>query len=48
MVDTIGWNDQSDILFSMMDGKAVVWYYPNTVFVDEDIAPLTRTERDAR
>ncbi|KAJ3045285.1 Intraflagellar transport protein 80 [Rhizophlyctis rosea] len=29
-----------------MDYKFIVWYYPNVVFVDEDIAPLTRLERD--
>ena len=48
MVETFAWNDETDLLFAMMDGKSVIWYYPNTIFVDEDIVPLTRIERDAR
>ncbi|KAI8926289.1 WD40-repeat-containing domain protein [Entophlyctis helioformis] len=47
MVETFAWNDETDMLFAIMDAKFAVWYYPNAVFVDEDIAPLTRLERDA-
>eukprot|EP00842_Homolaphlyctis_polyrhiza_P004118 jgi/Hompol1/4707/HPOL_002297-RA len=46
MVETFAWNDETDMLLAIMDGKLAVWYYPNAVFVDEDIAPLTRLERD--
>ncbi|OAJ40437.1 hypothetical protein BDEG_24171 [Batrachochytrium dendrobatidis JEL423] len=45
MVETFSWNAETDMLFAIMDGKATQWYYPNVVFVDEDIALLTRVER---
>lgn len=48
MVETFSWNADTDLLVAMMDYKFVVWYYPNVVFVDEDIAPLTRFEKDGR
>ncbi|KAI9009520.1 WD40-repeat-containing domain protein [Gaertneriomyces semiglobifer] len=47
MVETFAWNADSDILVAMMDYKFVIWYYPNVVFIDEDIAPLTKVEKDA-
>ncbi|KAI8586701.1 WD40-repeat-containing domain protein [Geranomyces variabilis] len=46
MVETFAWNADADLLVAMMDGKFVVWYYPNVVFVDEDVAPLTKFEKD--
>ncbi|KAJ2996367.1 Intraflagellar transport protein 80 [Globomyces sp. JEL0801] len=46
MVDTFAWNDEADLLVAIMDGKLVIWYYPNAVFVDDDVAPLVRNERD--
>lgn len=48
MVETFAWNSDVDMLVAIMDSKFVVWYYPNVVFVDEDIAPLTRFEKDGR
>ncbi|TPX54497.1 hypothetical protein PhCBS80983_g05895 [Powellomyces hirtus] len=46
MVETFTWNADTDLLVAMMDYKFVVWYYPNVVFVDEDVAPLTKFEKD--
>ncbi|KAI9202562.1 WD40-repeat-containing domain protein [Polychytrium aggregatum] len=46
MVETFIWNDEIDILAAIVDSKLVVWYYPNIVFVDEDISLMTRYERD--
>ncbi|KAJ3393213.1 Intraflagellar transport protein 80 [Lobulomyces angularis] len=46
MVDTFSWNDEIDIIAAMVDGKFTVWYYPNAVFIDQDIAHLTKIERD--
>ncbi|KAJ3106160.1 Intraflagellar transport protein 80 [Phlyctochytrium planicorne] len=46
MVETVAWNDEADMFAAMVDGKFVVWYYPNVVFIDEDIEPLTRFEKD--
>ncbi len=34
------------MIAAMVDGKFVVWYYPNAIFVDEDVTPLTKLERD--
>ena len=47
MVESFAWNDETETLFALTDGKFVVWYYPNAIFVDEDIAPMTRLDRDA-
>ncbi|KAI8909099.1 WD40-repeat-containing domain protein [Gorgonomyces haynaldii] len=46
MVETCQWNDENDSIYTLVDGKSVIWYYPNAVFVDEDILPLTKVERD--
>ncbi|KAI8852661.1 WD40-repeat-containing domain protein [Chytridium lagenaria] len=46
MVETVSWNDEADMFAAMVDGKFVVWYYPNVVFIDEDIEPITRFEKD--
>jgi intraflagellar transport protein 80 len=47
MVETMAWNDETDMLAALTDGKFVVWYYPNVMFIDEDVAHLTRLEKDA-
>ncbi|KAJ3371974.1 Intraflagellar transport protein 80 [Kappamyces sp. JEL0680] len=46
MVDSFAWNDDNDLLVAIMDSKLVVWYYPSAIFVDEDIVPLARSERE--
>ncbi|KAJ3314721.1 Intraflagellar transport protein 80 [Boothiomyces sp. JEL0838] len=46
MVETFMWNDETDLLIAIMDGKLTLWYYPNAIFVDDDIAPLARQEKD--
>merc|ERR1712093_530860 len=33
MVDTVMWHSKSDMLAAVMDGKLVIWYYPNVVYV---------------
>lgn len=48
MIDTFAWNDEIDMIAAMSDGKFVVWYYPNAVFVDEDVAAMTKFEKDGR
>jgi intraflagellar transport protein 80 len=47
MVDTFEWHDEQDLIYTLTDGKSVFWYYPTTIFVDEDILQLTRVEKDA-
>ncbi|ORY48676.1 WD40 repeat-like protein [Rhizoclosmatium globosum] len=46
MVDTFSWNDEADMISAVVDWKFVVWYYPNVVFIDADIEPMTRFEKD--
>lgn len=37
MVDTVAWNDSSDMLAALADGKLVSWLYPGIAFVDKDL-----------
>ena len=37
MVDSVRWNDTTDMLAAMIDQRLVVWYYPNVVYVDKDL-----------
>lgn len=48
MVDAFAWNDDCDIIYTLADGKSVFWYYPNAVFVDQDILHLTKCEKDSQ
>jgi intraflagellar transport protein 80 len=48
MVESMTWNDECDMLSCIADGKFMVWYYPNAIFIDEDVAALTRFEKDGR
>jgi len=47
MCDSAMWSADTDMLAAVMDGKLVVWYYPNVVFVDRDLASQTKYTRDA-
>ncbi|XP_035745884.1 intraflagellar transport protein 80 homolog isoform X4 [Egretta garzetta] len=47
MVQTLAWNDTSNILCGIQDTRFTVWYYPNTVYVDKDLLPKTLYEKDA-
>mmetsp|Transcript_35722 Transcript_35722/g.63833 ORF Transcript_35722/g.63833 Transcript_35722/m.63833 type:complete len:770 (-) Transcript_35722:267-2576(-) len=46
MVASVKWNDTSEILVAIADGKLVVWYYPSVVFIDRDLLPKTKIIRD--
>lgn len=50
MVETFMWNDVTDMLVALIDGKLTVFLYPNVVFVDKDLLPqtlLTKTCNEA-
>ncbi|XP_014740018.1 PREDICTED: intraflagellar transport protein 80 homolog [Sturnus vulgaris] len=47
MVQSLAWNDTSNILCGIQDSKFTVWYYPNTVYVDKDLLSKTLYEKDA-
>jgi len=46
-VDTIAWNDTSDMLCAVADARLVTWLYPNVCFVDRDLIAATTFSRDA-
>ena len=46
MVDSFRWNESTDMLVAISDGKLYVWYYPNVVYVDKDLLLLSRSSRD--
>ena len=45
-VDTAAWNDSSDQLIAIADGKLVTWSYPAIAYVDKDLLPLTTFTQD--
>uniref|UniRef100_A0A8V0X4F0 Intraflagellar transport 80 n=1 Tax=Gallus gallus TaxID=9031 RepID=A0A8V0X4F0_CHICK len=47
MVQTLAWNDTSNLLCGIQDTHFTVWYYPNTVYVDKDLLTKTLYEKDA-
>ena len=46
IIEAFAWNDENDLLVTIMDTKFVVWYYPTAIFIDEEVAPLAKHERD--
>lgn len=46
-VESAAWNDRSDVLTAIADGRLVTWYYPNAVSIDRDLLGLASTSRDA-
>ncbi|NXG08602.1 IFT80 protein, partial [Sakesphorus luctuosus] len=47
MVQSVAWNDISNILCGLQDTHLTVWYYPNAVYVDRDLLPRTLHQKDA-
>ncbi|XP_078419892.1 intraflagellar transport protein 80 homolog isoform X1 [Cetorhinus maximus] len=47
MVHSIAWNDKVNILCGMQNMHFVVWYYPNTIYVDKELLSKTIYEKDA-
>lgn len=48
MIQSLCWNDSANMLAALADGKFTVWYYPNTIYVDRDLASRTVFEKEAR
>ncbi|KAL8593908.1 hypothetical protein ACOMHN_048345 [Nucella lapillus] len=46
MIHMMTWNDETNMLAAMTDGKIHVWYYPNAVYVDAELLPRTVAEKD--
>ena len=45
-VESFLFNDETDVLVALADGRLHVWYYPAVPFVDKDLLPLTTTTSD--
>lgn len=45
MVDSIKWNDQTEMLVAISEGKFIVWYYPSLVHIDRDLLPFVKTTK---
>lgn len=48
MIQAQAWNDETNMLAAMTDGKILIWYYPNAIYVDKDLLPKTLYEKDTR
>lgn len=46
MVTSAIWSDSTDMLAAVVDGKFVVWYYPNVVYIDRNLVADTRHTKD--
>ena len=47
MVDSFQWNDSTDMLAAIADGKQVTWFYPNAIYVDKDLMTKATAYKDA-
>lgn len=47
MCDTSEWNDTSDMLSAVADGKLVTWLYPQAVYVDKTLMERMKVTADA-
>jgi intraflagellar transport protein 80 len=48
MVDSIKWNDSTQMLVAIADSKFIVWYYPSIVYIDRDLLPAIKHTREDR
>ena len=46
MVDTMAWNDESDLLVAIADGKLITWYNPHVVRVDQTLLSRSKDEQE--
>jgi hypothetical protein len=44
-VDSAEWNDCSDALVAVADGRLIVWYHPSAAYIDKDLLALSCTSR---
>ncbi|KAJ3400276.1 Intraflagellar transport protein 80, partial [Chytridiales sp. JEL 0842] len=47
MVDTFMFNEESDTLAAVVDGRITVWYYPQCTFIDEDLESHSQFLKEA-
>ncbi|XP_042903024.1 intraflagellar transport protein 80 homolog [Parasteatoda tepidariorum] len=46
MMHSIRWNDNSNMLASLQDGKLMIFYYPAVVFADKNLLATTLMQKD--
>mmetsp|Transcript_26728 Transcript_26728/g.50656 ORF Transcript_26728/g.50656 Transcript_26728/m.50656 type:complete len:772 (+) Transcript_26728:27-2342(+) len=46
-VDTVAWNDTSDLLACVADSRLTVYYYPHALYVDRDLLSQSVESHDA-
>ncbi|KAK2150951.1 hypothetical protein LSH36_381g02111 [Paralvinella palmiformis] len=47
MIQSLVWNDETNMLVALNNGRFTVWYYPNAIYVDNDVLSKTVMTRDA-
>mmetsp|Transcript_32401 Transcript_32401/g.30905 ORF Transcript_32401/g.30905 Transcript_32401/m.30905 type:complete len:777 (-) Transcript_32401:82-2412(-) len=47
-VDSFVFNDETDVLVGLADGRLNVWYNPFVAFTDKDLVPLTTSSAEAK
>jgi len=45
-IESFTFNDETDVLVGLADGKLYTWYHPATPFIDKDLLSLTTTSTD--
>lgn len=43
MTDSFMWNESTDMLSAIADGKHITWFYPNAIYVDKDLMNKARS-----
>lgn len=46
--DSFQWHDKFDVLVSVADSKLSTFFYPNVVFIDNDLLNLTTTSKEVQ
>ncbi|XP_022247668.1 intraflagellar transport protein 80 homolog [Limulus polyphemus] len=46
MVQSVVWNDNTNMLAALQSGKLTVWYFPSVVFVDRNLLSRTINEKE--
>jgi intraflagellar transport protein 80 len=47
MADSFLWNNKTDIISCISDGRLLTWYYPNAIYVDKDLMDICKNSREA-
>ena len=47
MVDCFAWNDRTDMLTCISDGKLITWLYPNSIYVEKVLVQECKLIKEA-